>query len=88
MDPDMTFTRIDKSKGFYPENCSWLTKSEASKINADFMKKNGRLIGRKRQYQTLINETKTGSPFRLPASIPQPPQNRSVNILRSDTASR
>ncbi|TKT86546.1 hypothetical protein [Dyadobacter frigoris] len=53
MDPNMTFSRLDKSKGFYPENCSWLTKSEASKINAEFMKKNGRLIGRKRQYSKI-----------------------------------
>ncbi len=41
----MAFTRIDKSKGFYPDNCAWLSKSEASKINAAYMKKMGALIG-------------------------------------------
>ncbi len=42
----MAFTRINKSKGFYPENCAWMTKSQASKINAEYMKKTGRLTGR------------------------------------------
>jgi group I intron endonuclease len=45
----MAFTRIDKSKGFFPSNCEWLTKSEASKINAAYMKKTGRLTGNKRK---------------------------------------
>lgn len=44
---NMAFTRIDKRKGFSPDNCAWLTKSEASKINANHMKKSGRLTGRK-----------------------------------------
>lgn len=42
----MAFTRLDKAKGFYPENCAWLTKSEASKINAAYMKRMGTLVGR------------------------------------------
>ena len=42
----MAFTRINKSEGFYPENCAWMTKSQASKINAEYMKKTGRLTGR------------------------------------------
>lgn len=42
----MAFTRLDKAKGFYPENCAWLTKSEASTINAAHMKKIGTLVGR------------------------------------------
>lgn len=42
----MAFTRLDKAKGFYPDNCAWLTKSEASKINAAYMKKSGTLVGR------------------------------------------
>lgn len=45
---NMAFTRLDKEKGFYPNNCAWLTKSESSKINAAHMKKTGRLIGRKK----------------------------------------
>jgi group I intron endonuclease len=46
---NMAFTRIDKEKGFYPSNCAWMSKSESSKINAEHMKKTGRLIGRKRK---------------------------------------
>lgn len=46
-DKNMAFTRIDKSNGFFPNNCAWMTKSEASKINAKYMKKSGRLTGRK-----------------------------------------
>ncbi len=45
----MAFTRLDKSKGFFPNNCAWLTKSEASKINAAYMKATGRLTGNKRK---------------------------------------
>ena len=41
---NMAFVRLDKSKGFYPENCTWLTKSEASKINAAYMKKHGMFV--------------------------------------------
>lgn len=43
----MAFTRLDKSKGFFPENCKWLTKSQASVINAAHMKEKGTLTGRK-----------------------------------------
>jgi hypothetical protein len=30
----MAFTRLNKKKGFFPENCAWLSKSESSKLNA------------------------------------------------------
>ena len=30
----MAFSRLDKSKGFFPENCKWMSKSESSKLNA------------------------------------------------------
>lgn len=40
----MALTRLDKSKGFYPDNCAWLSKSEASKINASYMKEKGTLV--------------------------------------------
>lgn len=46
--PGMAFTRRDKYKGFFPENCVWLTKSESSKLNAAHMKSIGTLIGRKK----------------------------------------
>lgn len=46
---NIAFTRLDKEKGFYPDNCAWLTKSESSKINAAYMKKTGRLTGNKRK---------------------------------------
>ena len=39
----MAFTRLDKAKGFYPDNCAWLSKSEASKLNASYMKEKGTL---------------------------------------------
>ena len=44
----MAFTRLDKSKGYFPDNCKWLTKSEASKINAAYMKQAGLLIGNRK----------------------------------------
>lgn len=40
---NMAFSRLDKDKGFFSDNCAWLTKSEASIINARYMKKQGRL---------------------------------------------
>jgi hypothetical protein len=43
----MAFARIDKSKGYVPENCKWMSKSEASKINATYMKESGLLVGRR-----------------------------------------
>lgn len=43
----LVFARIDKSKGFSPENCAWMTRSTASKINASYMKKVGTLVGRR-----------------------------------------
>jgi len=36
-DPDMCFARINKCEGFFPENCTWMTKSQASKINYKHM---------------------------------------------------
>ena len=32
--PGMTFTRIDKSKGFFPANCDWMSRSESSRLGA------------------------------------------------------
>jgi len=43
----MAFTRLEKSGGFFPGNCIWLSKSEASKINAEHMKQTGTLVGRR-----------------------------------------
>lgn len=45
---DMCFARKDKSKPYCPDNCAWMTKSEASKINAAHMKAKGTLSGRSR----------------------------------------
>lgn len=45
----MAFTRLDKNLGYFPDNCAWMSKSEASKINATHMKKTGTLIGRKKR---------------------------------------
>lgn len=42
IEPKIAFSRIDKEKGFFPDNCAWMTKSEASKINAEYMKKTGK----------------------------------------------
>ena len=30
----MAFTRLDKSKGFFPANCKWMTRSESSSLGA------------------------------------------------------
>ncbi len=46
---DMVFKRIDQSVGFFPDNCKWMTKSDASKLNAEIMKQKGTLIGRKKK---------------------------------------
>lgn len=43
----MAFARLDKCKGYVPGNCEWMSKSEASKINAAHMKKSGLLVGRR-----------------------------------------
>lgn len=45
----MAFARFDKNLGYFPDNCAWMSKSEASKINAMHMKKTGTLIGRKKR---------------------------------------
>lgn len=47
----MCFARKDKNKPYCPSNCAWMTKSEASKINAAYMKAMGLLTGRKRGFQ-------------------------------------
>ena len=44
----MAFARVDKTKGYFPGNCEWMTKSQASKINAAYMKKLGLFSGRMR----------------------------------------
>lgn len=46
IEENMCFARLDKSRDFTPVNCRWMTKSEASKINAAYMKATGRLTGR------------------------------------------
>ncbi|MDV6341186.1 GIY-YIG nuclease family protein [Nitrosomonas sp. Is24] len=43
----MAFARVDKTGGYFPGNCEWMTKSKASKINAAHMKKIGLLVGRR-----------------------------------------
>lgn len=45
----MSFARINKSVGYFPGNCCWMSKSEASKINVEYMKEKGTLRGRKRR---------------------------------------
>ena len=47
--PGLSFARRDKTMGFIPGNCCWMTKSDASKINAAHMKAEGRLTGRRRR---------------------------------------
>lgn len=46
LNDNVVFARLDKMKGYFPENCAWLSKSEAGKINAKYMKENGLLVGR------------------------------------------
>jgi len=62
---NMAFTRIDQSKGFFPDNCAWLTKSEASKINAKYMKRGGRLTGRKPKRFKKANATDIKTAWRI-----------------------
>ena len=38
-DASFIFARIDKSKGFTPNNCRWISKSEASKLNTQWQKR-------------------------------------------------
>jgi hypothetical protein len=45
----MAFARLDKTRGYVPGNCTWMTKSEASKLNAAYMKAAGLLTGRRRK---------------------------------------
>ncbi|GHA20394.1 hypothetical protein GCM10008090_33030 [Arenicella chitinivorans] len=49
IDPKIAFSRLDKEKGFFPDNCVWMTKSEASKINAEYMKKTGKFKRKSRE---------------------------------------
>lgn len=44
----MAFSRLDKSKGFFPENCKWMSKSESSKLNAAPMKSIGAKLSKTR----------------------------------------
>ncbi|CAC9613843.1 hypothetical protein [uncultured Gammaproteobacteria bacterium] len=46
---NMAFARVNKDKGFFPGNCFWLTKSEASKINGKYTKENGKFTSRKQK---------------------------------------
>lgn len=46
----MAFARLDKERGFFPDNCAWLTKSEASVINAEYMKRTGKFKRRASQF--------------------------------------
>lgn len=48
-EPGMAFVRLDKSRGFFPENCAWMSKRDASKLNAASMKAAGKLTGRKKR---------------------------------------
>lgn len=48
-EPGMAFARFDKSRGFFPENCAWMSKRNASKLNAASMKVAGKLTGRKKR---------------------------------------
>ena len=45
----MAFVRLDKNLGFFPENCGWMSKSEAGKLNAAWMRAMGTLTGRKKR---------------------------------------
>lgn len=48
-EPGMAFVRLDKSRGFFPNNCAWMSKHDASKLNAASMKATGKLTGRKKR---------------------------------------
>lgn len=48
-EPGMAFARLDKNRGFFPENCAWMNKRDASKLNAASMKATGKLTGRKKR---------------------------------------
>jgi group I intron endonuclease len=48
-EPGMAFVRLDKKRGFFPENCAWMSKRDASKLNAAHMKAAGKLTGRKKR---------------------------------------
>ena len=63
----MAFTRLDKAKGFYPDNCAWLTKSEASKINAAYMKKAGTLTG----WTSAARNQKRNADHNMPVDVPK-----------------
>lgn len=43
------FARLNKGKGFTPDNCAWMGKSEASQRNAAQMKVAGKLVGRRKK---------------------------------------
>lgn len=33
LEREMVFARLDKTKGFFPDNCAWMSKSEAGRLN-------------------------------------------------------
>lgn len=45
----LSFARLDKAQGFFPDNCAWMTRSQAGQINAAYMKKAGTLVGYSRE---------------------------------------
>lgn len=57
----LVFARLDKGKGFTPDNCVWMGKSEASQRNAAQMKAAGKLVGRGRQHSKRPHTTSTKS---------------------------
>lgn len=38
--PDLIFARLDKSRGFFPDNCAWITRSKAASLAAIWASKN------------------------------------------------
>lgn len=51
----MVFTRINKSKWYFPDNCSWLSKSESSKLTVAHRKSLGTVSGRRRHSARASN---------------------------------
>jgi hypothetical protein len=64
--------RLDKGRGYFPDNCTWVTRSEASKLNAARMKAIGTLVGNRRytaiSAMTPRPSNTTGVLVRSPAS--------------------
>lgn len=53
-EPGMAFVRLDKNKGFFPENCAWMSKRDASRLNAASMKAAGTLTGRRKRSRPAL----------------------------------